>query len=109
MITIRFGIRRGEKLIAHENGISTRKKAQSLRFVGERESSRTHADDGCWHQDARGGDGAYEFQRIDFRFVCEWSSRNSNQHVDGNALWMWPLRRKLFKEPAPPRTALAHP
>ena len=36
LIRVRFGIRRGEQLLAEEYGVCSGQEAQSLRFVGER-------------------------------------------------------------------------
>ena len=109
MIAVRFRIRSGEQLFAHEDRIGAGQETQGLRFVGQRKSSCTHADHRCRHQDARGGDRAHQFERIDFR--CRLGKRRSfdpNQHIDGNAFGMRPLCGQLFEQTAAGFAILTH-
>src|ERR1035437_10707218 len=81
-IVFRVGIRRGEQFFADKERVRTGDKTKSHGLPRERPAPRAQANHRCWHEVARGGDGAPVHQGIERLLILKRCPGNTHQRVD---------------------------
>src|SRR5437879_7951307 len=96
IVFVTLGIRRGEQLFAHENGIRAGKKTQAHGFDAQRIASGAQAHHGCRHEQTRRSNHASQDKSVRGLRASERSALDSHEHVDGHTFGMRLKIRQLL-------------